>query len=56
MSFLGSLPNNQKLAVVTVVGSVDSGKSFLANRILGIGKQFAERSNPATADPQTSTT
>ena len=35
MSFLGSLPNDQKLAIVTVVGSIDSGKSFIANRILG---------------------
>jgi hypothetical protein len=35
MSFLGSLPNDQKLAIVTIVGSIDSGKSFIANRILG---------------------
>ena len=45
MSFLGSLPNDQKLAIVTIVGSIDSGKSFLANRIIG-AKSFPERSQP----------
>ena len=43
MSFLGSLPNDKKLAIVTVVGSIDSGKSFLANRLLGMPKSFVER-------------
>lgn len=54
MSFLGSLPNDKKLAIVTVVGATDSGKSFLANRILGIPKQFDERQG--NADNKTSTT
>ena len=44
MSFLGSLPNDQKLAIVTIVGSIDSGKSFIANRILGGQNSFSVRS------------
>ena len=47
MSFLGSLPNDQKLAIVTIVGSIDSGKSFIANRILGGQNSFSVRSQPA---------
>ena len=46
MSFLGSLPNDQKLAIVTIVGSIDSGKSFIANRILGGQNSFSVRSQP----------
>ena len=34
MSFLGSLPSDQKLAIVTCVGPVGSGKSFFAGRLV----------------------
>lgn len=35
MSFLGSLPTDQKLAIVTCIGSVSSGKTQFASRLAG---------------------
>ena len=34
MEFLGSLPCDQKLSIVTLVGPVNAGKSALANRLV----------------------
>ena len=34
MGFLGSLPSDQKLSILNVVGPSKTGKSFLANKIL----------------------
>lgn len=39
MEMLGSLPTHQKLAIVTIVGSVGAGKSRLANRLVGATDQ-----------------
>ena len=35
MEILGSLPSDQKVAVVTFVGPIDSGKSYLATKLIG---------------------
>lgn len=34
MEFLGSLPCDQKIAIVTLVGPCNAGKSLLANRLV----------------------
>ena len=40
MMFLESLPRNQKVAVVAIAGPYRTGKSFLANRLLGQSQGF----------------
>ena len=35
MELLGSFPCDLKLSIVTIVGSINSGKSSLASRIVG---------------------
>ena len=35
MELLGSLPCDLKLSIVTIVGPINSGKSSLANRLVG---------------------
>lgn len=52
MNFLGSLPAGQKLSVVTLVGQVGSGKSFLANKIANLKGVFSENSNKIPSDEE----
>lgn len=42
MEFLESLPKHVKISVVAVVGPYRTGKSFLANRLLGENKNLGQ--------------
>ena len=55
MEFLGGLPCDQKLAIITLVGPTGSGKSALANKLLHLADDqegFSVREDLSlTADP-----
>ena len=40
MEFLESIPGDKKVAIVAIAGPYRTGKSFLANRVLGQSKGF----------------
>ena len=54
MSLFSSLPCDLKLSIVTLIGSIDSCKTSLANRIFGKGELFKVREEGS--DPKKSST
>ena len=51
MEFLGSLPCDQKLSIVTLVGPINAGKSALANRLVDIKGEGGFTLRPEDPNP-----